>query len=196
MGKDAAIGDKARRFEFTPTPLAGLVVIHRRPIEDDRGSFCRFFCSDEFREAGLKKPIVQVNHTVTRKKGAVRGLHFQYPPHAETKIISCLKGEVFDVAVDIRKGSPTFLRWHSEVLSADNHNSLLVPEGFAHGFQALTGECELLYLHTESYHPEVEGALNVADPALGITWPLALTDISGRDCSHPYIDSKFPGIIL
>ena len=101
-------------FDFEPTPLAGLMVVQRKPIEDHRGFFSRFFCAVEFREAGFATSIAQINHTFTCSKGAVRGLHFQYPPHAEVKIVSCLKGEIFDVAVDIRKGSPTFLHWHGD----------------------------------------------------------------------------------
>ena len=183
-------------FEFTPTPLAGLTVIKRKPIKDGRGFLCRFYCAEELREAGLRKPIEQINHTFTRKKGAVRGLHFQYPPHAEAKIVSCLKGEIYDVAVDIRHGSPTFLCWYAEVLSADNYKSLLIPEGFAHGFQTLTGECELIYLHTTSYAPEAEGGLNVRDPRLAITWPLNISELSNRDLSYVYVDDQFEGIRL
>ena len=110
----------SERFDFISTPLAGLTVIQRKPMEDERGFFERLFCAEELREAGLHKPIVQINRSLTRRDGTVRGMHFQYPPHAETKIVSCLRGEIFDVAVDIRAGSPTFLRWHGEVLSAEN----------------------------------------------------------------------------
>jgi dTDP-4-dehydrorhamnose 3,5-epimerase len=184
------------RFEFTSTPISGLTVIQRKPIEDDRGFLCRLYCSEEFREAGLRKPIAQINHTFTRKKGAVRGLHLQYPPHAEAKIVSCLKGEIYDVAVDIRRGSPTFLCWYAEILSADNYKSLLIPEGFAHGFQTLTEECELIYLHTASYAPGAEGGLNVRDPHFTIAWPLNIAELSNRDISYPCIDDQFEGIQL
>jgi dTDP-4-dehydrorhamnose 3,5-epimerase len=184
----------AARFTFHATPLSGLVVIECKPIEDGRGYFCRYYCVDEFREAGLRKPIVQINHTLTRKKGSIRGLHFQHPPHAETKIVSCLKGEIFDVAVDLRKGSPTFLRWHAEILSAADRKSLLIPEGFAHGFQTLAGEGELIYLHTASYAPEAEGGLNVLDPRLAIDWPLGIAEISERDRMYPMLAADFEGI--
>ena len=184
----------AARFIFHATPLPGLVVIERKPIEDDRGFFCRYYCSDEFRQAGLRKPIVQINHTLTRKKGSIRGLHFQYPPHPEAKIVGCLKGEIFDVAVDLRKGSPTLLRWYGEKLSASNRKSLLIPEGFAHGFQTLAGECELIYLHTASYAPEAEGGLNVLDPRLAIDWPLEIAERSERDRMHPMLAADFDGI--
>jgi dTDP-4-dehydrorhamnose 3,5-epimerase len=184
------------RFDFTPTPLAGLISVQRKVIEDQRGFLSRFYCADEFRGIGLDKPIAQINHTLTRNRGAVRGLHFQYPPFAEAKLVSCLRGEIFDVAVDLRRGSPTFLHWHGVLLSAQNRTSLLIPEGFAHGFQAMTGDCELIYLHTASYRPESEGALNVADPALGIAWPLAVTEISERDRNHKLIGQDFQGIAL
>ena len=182
------------RFDFHPTPLEGLWIVQRKPIEDQRGFFCRFYCAEEFQAVGLKKPIVQINHTHTVKKGAVRGLHFQYPPHTECKIVSCLRGEVLDVAVDIRKGSSTFLCWHGEILSEANQRSLLIPEGFAHGFQTLTEGCELVYLHLKSYHPQAEGDLNLADPKIGIIWPIPITDISARDLHHPFITDKFEGV--
>lgn len=184
------------RFDFIPTPLAGLLLVQRKVTEDQRGFLSRFYCVEDFRGAGINKPIAQINHTYTRKQGAVRGLHFQYPPHAEAKLVSCLKGEILDVAVDLRRGSPTFLHWHGEILSAANRRSMLIPEGCAHGFQALTDDCEMIYLHTAAYHPEAEGALNVADPRLGIAWPLPLEDLSGRDRAHPFIGSDFQGIVL
>ncbi|MEI6268131.1 MAG: dTDP-4-dehydrorhamnose 3,5-epimerase [Methylococcaceae bacterium] len=184
------------RFDFTTTPLTGLTLVQRKVTEDHRGFLSRFYCANDFSEAGLNTPIVQINHTLTKTKGAVRGLHFQNPPHAEIKLVSCLQGEIFDVAVDLRKNSPTFLQWHGVVLSAQNRQSLLIPEGFAHGFQALSQDCELIYLHTAAYHPEAEGALNVADPRLNIAWPLAITEISERDRNHKLIEQDFQGIIL
>lgn len=184
------------RFEFIPTPLTGLKLVQRKAIEDHRGFLSRFYCVEEFAEAGITKPIAQINHTLTRKKGAVRGLHFQHPPHVETKLVSCLRGEIWDMAVDLRRDSPTFLQWYGEILSAANRKSLLIPEGYAHGFQALTEDCELIYLHTAAYHPEAEGALNVTDPRLSISWPLPIDDLSERDRNHPFISSSFQGIIL
>jgi dTDP-4-dehydrorhamnose 3,5-epimerase len=184
------------RFDFHQTPLPGLMLIQRKPIEDSRGFLARVFSVDELRLVGMEKPIAQINHTLTRSKGAVRGLHFQNLPHAEVKLVSCMAGAVFDVAVDLRTGSATFLRWHGEVLSAENQRSLLIPEGFAHGFQALTVDAQLLYLHTGTYHPESEGALNFEDPALGIQWPLPVGDLSDRDRAHPFIDTHFSGIRL
>ena len=185
------------RFDFIQTSLSDLMLVQRKTAEDYRGFLSRFYCIEAFTEAGIKKPIVQINQTLTRKKGAVRGLHFQHPPHAEIKLVSCLKGEVLDVAVDIRRTSPTFLQWHGEILSAANHKSLLIPEGYAHGFQALTEDCELIYLHTSAYHSEAEGALNVTDPALSIDCPLPVIDLSKRDQNHPFVANvNFKGITL
>lgn len=181
-------------FDVTPTPLAGLMLVTRRRRDDARGFFSRFFCTQEMAELGWRLPVAQVNHALTRHSGAVRGLHFQHPPHAEDKFVSCLRGEVFDVAVDLRRGSPTFLKWHAEVLSADNLTSLFIPQGFAHGFQTLSDHCELIYLHSTPYAPAAEGALHVADPALAIAWPLPITDISERDAQHARITPGFPGI--
>lgn len=184
------------RFDFNSTPLSGLVLVQRKALEDDRGFFSRLYCAEVFHETGINKSIAQINHTLTRKKGAVRGLHFQYQPHAENKLVSCLRGEILDVAVDIRRGSPTFLHWHGEILSATNRKSLLIPEGFAHGFQALTEDCELIYLHTAFYRPEAEGALNVSDSKLSIAWPLPICDLSPRDRNHTFIDENFQGVIV
>ena len=184
------------RFDFIHTSLSGLMLVQRKVTEDHRGFLSRFYCAEEFDEAGFGKHIAQINHTFTRNKGAVRGLHFQHPPHAEVKLVSCLKGEIWDVAVDLRCDSPTFLQWHGEILSAANRKSLLIPEGYAHGFQALTEDCELIYLHTAAYHSEAEGALNVAEPRLSVAWPLPINDLSERDRNHAFIGSDFQGIVL
>lgn len=181
-------------FTATPSPLPGLAVVQRKRLEDPRGFFSRLFCADELAAVGFALPIAQINQTLTSKRGAVRGLHFQHPPHAEDKFVSCLRGEIFDVAVDLRRGSATFLKWHAEVLSADNCRSLFIPQGFAHGFQTLTDDCELLYLHSRPYAAGAEGALNANDPALAIAWPRAFTDISERDSAHPHITADFNGI--
>ena len=123
-------------------------------------------------------------------------LDFEQSIYSETKLVSCLHGEIWDVAVDLRYNSPTFLHWHGEILSANNRKSLLIPEGYAHGFQALTPDCELIYLHTEAYHPEAEGGLPVTDPRLNITWQLPISELSPRDANHPLISSDFHGIVL
>jgi dTDP-4-dehydrorhamnose 3,5-epimerase len=183
------------RFSFTTTELPGLIIVQRQIQEDQRGFLSRLFCADEFLEGtGMDRPIAQINQTLTRKSGTVRGLHFQHQPHAEIKLVSCIHGVIFDVAIDLRRNSPTFLRWHGEELSAANRRSLLIPKGFAHGFQALTDNCELVYLHTASFHPESEGALNYADSKLDIAWPLKVTEVSERDRSHPLIGPDYQGI--
>lgn len=182
------------QLEVSATPLVGLKVIQRRCIEDSRGYFSRLFCAEELREAGLPGTIVQINQTLTRHRGSVRGMHFQNTPYAERKIVSCLRGGVFDVAVDLRRGSPTFLLWYGEVLSAENRKSLLIPEGFAHGFQTLTDDCELLYFHSAPYAPTAEGALNACDPRLSIEWPLPVGEMSERDRLHPHLEPNFTGI--
>lgn len=177
-----------------PTSLAGVFVIERQIHTDHRGFLSRLFCAEALRPAGWVAPIAQVNHTFTAAGGTVRGLHFQYPPHAEMKLVTCVRGAVWDVAVDIRRGSPTFLRWHAERLSRDNERALLIPEGCAHGFQTLEDNCELLYCHSAAYERDADGGLRHDDPAVAIRWPAAVTHISDRDRSHPLVGSDFQGL--
>lgn len=181
-------------FAVTATPLAGLMLVKRRRREDDRGFFSRFFCVSQMAEFGWARPVTQVNHSLTRTVGAVRGLHFQHPPHAEDKYVSCLSGAVYDVAVDLREGSPSFLRWHGETLSAANGHSLLIPRGFAHGFQVLEHDTEMIYLHSAPYTANAEGGLHPGDPRLGIAWPLPLRDLSARDAAHAPLTAGFTGL--
>lgn len=183
------------RFEIQATPLPGLKVVVRMPLGDGRGYLERMFCVDELRDVFGERRIVQINHTLTQNKGIVRGMHFQYAPFAEMKFVSCIRGSVFDVAVDLRKGSSTFLQWHAELLSADNHKTLAIPEGFAHGFQTLTDDCEMLYLHTAAYAPGAEAGLNPQDAKLAITWPLPIAGISPRDAAHAPITDAFEGVV-
>jgi len=184
------------RFRIQSTALSGLSVVQRTAVGDDRGSLSRMFCAEELRSAGWNWPISQINHALTKVPGTVRGMHFQYPPKAEAKLVSCLRGAVWDVAADLRKDSPTFMRWHSEELSAANRRALLIPPGFAHGFQSLEPDCELLYLHSEPYDPTSEGALNPRDPTLSITWPLAIAVISDKDACRSLVSSDFQGVSL
>lgn len=184
------------QFSIIDTPLAGLKVIERRPIEDHRGFLARIYCADQLKIAGWNNPIAQINQTVTKKRGTIRGMHFQNPPYSEMKLVSCLRGEVWDVAVDLRKNSPTFLKWHAEKLSEENCRALLIPEGFAHGFQTLADNCELIYLHSAPYIPEAEAGIHSNDPVLAISWPLDLIEISTRDAEHPLLDEQFIGIEL
>jgi dTDP-4-dehydrorhamnose 3,5-epimerase len=178
------------------TPLQGLKVLQRNQVGDERGYIERMFCSKELEGLIPGKRIAQISNTMTVMCGTVRGMHFQYPPHAETKFVSCLRGEVFDVAVDVRQGSPTFLRWHAEILSGNNHRTLLIPDGFAHGFQTLTDHCELLYFHTNSYYPAAEGGLNVGDPQLDIHWPKPIIGLSPRDAARPMLTKEFVGVVV
>ena len=182
------------RFSIQPTSIDGLSLIERHPIGDDRGYLERLFCTQELQAILGERAILQINHTLTAKAGTVRGLHFQHPPHAEMKLVTCLRGQVFDVAVDLRQGSPTCRHWHAEHLSADNHRTLAIPEGFAHGFQTLTDDCELLYLHTAAYHPDAEDGLNALDPALAIDWPLPISERSARDQAHAPLTASFTGL--
>jgi dTDP-4-dehydrorhamnose 3,5-epimerase len=181
-------------MKFIETPLSGAYVIELEPFRDERGLFARTFCQEEFAKIGFDKQIVQINYSITRKKGAIRGMHYQRPPASEIKIIRCLQGKVFDVMVDLRAGSPTFMQWHSVELSKDNMRMVYIPEGFAHGFQALTDNAELIYHHSALYRPEYERGLRFDDPALAIAWPLPTGIISIKDQSYSLIDNNFKGI--
>lgn len=178
------------------TSIAGAWVIESKAFQDNRGAFTRLFCSGELQAIIGPRPIVQINHSMTHSVGAVRGLHYQNPPHAERKIVRCLKGRVFDVAVDLRQGSPTFLKWTAVELTPYNQLALVIPEGCAHGFQVLEEDSELLYLHTAFYTPDAESAVRFNDPLIGVNWPLAPTDLSARDLSHPNLNQSFKGIVL
>lgn len=174
----------------------GLTLLERNRLGDARGWFERMFCEDELRGVLEGRRIVQVNRTLTGEVGAVRGMHSQRPPHAELKVVSCVRGEVFDVAVDLRKGSPTFLRWHGEVLSGENQRALVIPEGFAHGFQTLSQDCEMLYFHTAAYESSAEFRVHPSDPRVGIVWPLEISVMSGKDSDCPMLEESFEGVAL
>lgn len=184
------------RFTVTDTNLAGLKCVERQRLGDSRGFLSRLFCSDELAQAGWLKPVAQINHTYSSKRGTVRGMHLQCLPNVEMKLVSCIRGEVWDVAVDVRANSPTFLQWHAENLSAENGRALLIPEGFAHGFQALTDDVELLYCHSAAHNAEAELGLHHADPRLSIHWPLTIAELSARDAKHPLITDEFKGVLL
>jgi dTDP-4-dehydrorhamnose 3,5-epimerase len=183
-------------MDIRESAIAGVAAVSSNRHTDARGSFARWFCQQELARVLGERQIVQINHSVTAAAGAVRGMHFQHPPAAEMKLVRCLRGAVFDVAVDLRAGSPTLLAWHGETLRAGDDTLLVIPEGCAHGFQALEPDTELLYLHTAPYEPAREGALRFDDPSLGIEWPLAVTEVSERDRSHALIGADFTGIRL
>ena len=184
------------RFTILDTPLMHLKVVQHQEISDSRGFLARLFCAEELFAAGWRKPVAQINQTGTQTRGAVRGMHYQRSPHSEMKLVTCLRGSIWDVAVDIRFGSSTFLQWHAEELSATNHRALLIPEGFAHGFQALSDDVELIYLHSAAYTKESEGGLNPKDAKLSIAWPLAITELSAKDAQRAALDQQFEGLML
>lgn len=184
----------SKRFKIEDTPLSGLKSVVRQKNGDARGYLERLFCAQELADAGWRHPVAQVNHTYTARQGTIRGMHFQFPPHAEMKLVMCLRGEVWDVAVDIRSGSPTFLHWHAVTLSADNQRALLIPEGFAHGFQTISDDVEMLYCHSVAYDKEAEGGLNPKDAKLAIAWPLPVAEISARDAGHLLLTEEFEGV--
>ena len=181
-------------MKIVSTSIAGVVSVATTVRTDARGEFARLFCERELAECLGARHIVQANRSLTRALGAVRGMHYQLPPHAEMKLIRCVRGRVWDVAVDLRKGSPTFLQWTAQELSAANGLMFVVPEGCAHGFQVLEPDSELLYLHTAFYAPAAEGGISPTDPALGIAWPRPVLDLSERDMSHPPLSPDFGGI--
>jgi dTDP-4-dehydrorhamnose 3,5-epimerase len=183
-------------FLLIPLPLAGLFSVQHKHHADQRGQFSRLFCEGSLSAFGQPFHIRQINHSCTRERGSVRGLHYQKAEQPEAKLITCLRGEIWDVAVDLRPDSETFLHWHAEHLCAEDGRSLLIPAGFAHGFQTLTDDAELLYLHSADYAPDHEGGLSVQDPQLAIVWPLAVKNLSARDASHPLLDPQFAGVRL
>lgn len=179
---------------FTPAELKGVYFIDLQPIGDSRGWFSRTYCKNEFAQIGHTKEWVQMNHSFTSQKGTVRGMHYQLPPFSEIKMVRCIAGAVLDVVIDLRKDSETFLQYISIELSAKNKKMIYIPEGFAHGFQCLEDDCELIYHHSAFYTPGAEGGIRFDDPKIGINWPLPVTEMSDRDKSHPLLNENFKGI--
>lgn len=174
-------------FLRVPTSIAGLERIERQPRADDRGRFERLFCADELREVFGGKPVAQINGSATTYPGTVRGLHWQRAPHGEHKLVTCLSGRVFDVVVDVRPESPTFLAFYTVELDAEVPVSLCIPPGCAHGFQALAEDVRLLYVHSSAHRPESEATLHVEDPRLAIPWPLPVRGLSPRDAGANFL---------
>lgn len=172
-------------MKFVATPLSGAWIVDLEPREDERGFFARAFCQDEFAAHGVAPAVSQANISMSHRAGTVRGLHFQYPPVAETKFIRCISGAVHDVVVDLRPASPTFLQHVGVELTARNRTALTVPPGCAHGFMALEDATEVLYLVSERYQPAEEGGLRHDDPALEIIWPRPATVLTDKDRSWP-----------
>lgn len=178
------------------TILEGVKVIETIPLQDHRGEFARIFCDNELQGVLNGKAIKQINRSMTHKIGTVRGMHFQNAPYAEIKIVRCLKGRVFDVAIDLREDSSTFLKWFGIELSPQDNIALVIPEGCAHGFQVLECSSELLYLHTAPYMASSDKAIRFDDPLVGIVWPITPTEISQKDLSHTYLNNDFKGISI
>jgi len=176
------------------TRIKDLWIVDGEPFFDPRGEFCRLFCCGELSDILSSRNIEQINLSSSKTKGTIRGMHFQHSPYAEMKMVRCLTGRVLDVVIDLRRGSDTFLEWHAEELSGDDHRMLVIPEGFAHGFQTLEDNCDVLYLHTAKYHPESAGRVNFKDPRVGIDWPLDVSEISAPDRDHPFLVQAFEGL--
>jgi dTDP-4-dehydrorhamnose 3,5-epimerase len=176
-------------FELRETTLAGVKIVKRIVRSDTRGSFSRMFCAAELQQAGWLDAVAQINFSRTSQPGTVRGLHYQRGNSAEDKLISCITGAVWDVAVDLRPNSPTYLHWHAERLDSINALAMLIPKGVAHGFQVLEANSSLLYVHSSPYSPMQEAGLRADDPRLAIAWPLGFQEWSERDRNFPLLDA-------
>jgi len=181
-------------MEFSKIKLAGAGLIETELFCDHRGKFGRLFCQHKLKDILQGNHVEQINYSLTLKIGTVRGLHFQMPPKAEIKLVRCMKGKVFDVIVDLRHTSKTFLQWHGEILSQENMKMMYVPKGFAHGFQTMQKDCQMLYLHTESYSPDYEAGLRYDEPRVEIQWPLDVVEVSDRDRKFALLPHEFEGI--
>ena len=184
------------KFSAVKLDIPDIKLISRDKAGDERGWLDKIFSSEVLRTFGWSSDIKQINHTCTNNIGTIRGMHFQYPPKAEMKLLTCLQGEIFDVMVDLRPQSEHYLKWISYKLSAKSGQSLLIPEGFAHGFQAMTDNVELLYLHSAEYDQQKEGCVHPFDERLAIRWPLPISVISTKDLNCKKIDGDFLGVML
>lgn len=184
----------SNRFDFFETKISGLYGLKRLVSRDVRGEFQRLFCADELRACGWSEPIVQVNQTHTRTKGSIRGMHMQIAPYSEFKMVTCTRGKVFDVVLDLRPESETFLTWVGEVLSAEDANGLVIPPGCAHGFQTLCDDVEMLYCHDRKYAATHEFGVHAFDPSAKISWPIEVTELSLKDSSFPFLEEGFNGV--
>jgi dTDP-4-dehydrorhamnose 3,5-epimerase len=178
-------------MKFNKTKLNGAYTIDLDKREDERGFFARLFCINEFDGEGMDRNVVQINNSLSKDKGTLRGIHYQLNPKAETKIVRCIKGSLWDVIVDLRPDSPTFLQWFGETLSAENRRMMFVPKGFGHGFITLEPDTEAIYLVTEFYSPEHERGLRWNDPNIGIEWPIEPVIISEKDMNHKDFDINY-----
>lgn len=177
-------------MQFHPTPLAGAYLIGLDKREDARGFFARAFCREEFAAHGLETEYVQANMSMNAAAGVVRGMHFQRGADAEVKLVRCIAGSVYDVIVDMRPDSPSYLHWFGAELSATNGQAMYVPRGFAHGYQALSDGATLHYMVSAFYAPGAEGGLRHDDPAIAISWPMDITEVSAKDAAWPLIEAR------
>ena len=183
-------------FIFENTSIKDLIIIKNNIFKDNRGSLSRIFCDDFFSKIGWNNSIAQINHTITKTRGTIKGMHYQIPPLSEKKLVKCIKGKIFDVAIDLRKESETFLKWHSEILSEEDSKSKLIPEGLAHGYQSLSDNCHIIYCHTVPYSKDHERAVNPLDKKIDIKWPIDINLISIKDQNTKMIDENFKGVVL
>jgi len=183
-------------MKFLKTPIEGAHVIEPERREDHRGFLARVFCEREFTEAGLEGRFVQINNSTSNRKGIVRGLHYQAPPHAEVKVMRVIRGAIFDVIVDVRLGSPTFGTWFGAELSAENRRMMYSPRGFAHGFLSLTDDVEVIYMASAFYAPGFERGIRFDDPRVGIAWPVPPLEVSDKDRAWPDLDPSIHAVRL
>ena len=180
-------------MNITQLNIKGVYKIIPEVIGDERGGFFRYYCKNEF--SGLtKNEFVQMNHSFNKLKGTLRGLHYQANPHGEEKLVRCIKGEIFDVFVDLRKDSESYLKWQSTILSEKNKEILFLPKGIAHGFITVQDDTHILYQHTQFYNADFERGIRYNDPKLNIKWPIPTTIVSARDMNHKMINKDFNGI--
>jgi dTDP-4-dehydrorhamnose 3,5-epimerase len=183
-------------MEFKAIDIPGAYLIKLTPFIDERGIFTRLFCKNELKQIGFDQDIKQINHSYNKQKGTLRGMHFQHAPYGEKTIIRCMQGSVYDVMVDMRQGSPTFLQYYGIELSPEAYNAVYIPQGCAHGFQTLADNCQLLYLHSEFYYKAGEGGIRYDDPIININWPLPPLNVSDKDMSFPLLNKNFQGITI
>lgn len=174
-------------MHITKTKIDGVLIVEPKVFGDHRGWFSETYSKTTFRELGIEIDFIQDNHSMSAQKGTLRGLHFQLNPKAQTKLVRCTKGKILDVAVDLRKGSPTFKQWVGVELSKDNHKQLLIPKGFAHGFVTLTDDVEVQYKVDESYSPEYDRSIRFDDPEIGIDWGISNPVLSEKDLNAPFL---------
>lgn len=182
------------RFDYEETSIKGVYIVTPKKIIDNRGYYERYFCTEEFKEIGFTDPVKQINHSCSTKAGIIRGFHYQLPPHCEMKLVRCIKGAIFDVALDVRKDSPTFLHHVSCELSEDNSKYLLIPEGVAHAFQTVSEISEIIYIVNKMYTPSVDIVINPLDPKVNVKWPVKINKALSKELKAEFLSTEFKGI--